>query len=66
MAGRHSAHPYPGRLIIIADARGRILYEREPFSARLFEAKAKHGKENNDGIHSGGAGRQNTKKLPGL
>lgn len=66
MAGRHNAHPYPGRLIIIADARGRILYEREPFSRRLIEAKAKHGKENNDGVYSGGTGRQDQKKLPGL
>lgn len=66
MAGRRDLHPYPGRLIIIADARGRILYEREPFSARLFEAKAKHGKENNDGHRNGGTGRQDTKKLPGL
>lgn len=66
MAGRHSAHPYPGRLIIIADARGRILYEREPFSARLFEAKAKHREENNDGHRNGGAGQQDKKKLPGL
>lgn len=46
-------HPYPGRLIIIASANGRILYEREPFVGRISDAR-----------YAGRGGKSPAEKLP--
>ena len=51
MDGKHSqkVNPYPGRLIIICDKKGRILYEQTALPAKVMATRTDEDKKDAKG-----------------